>query len=98
MGAVRAIAAQVGALERVGPSGEGLDHRAVRERAAHAWDRRWLDIGCDHQRYMVTPLGRRVGVLFVKTYGCVLTLGLMALGPDLAAEFASRGVLMLAWR
>lgn len=47
---------------------------------------------------MVTPLGRRVGVLFVKTYGCVLTLGLMALGPDLAAEFASRGVLMLAWR
>jgi len=49
-------------------------------------------------RYMVTPLGRRVAVLFVKAYGRVLTPGLMALDPSLEPELVSRDPLSLAWR
>jgi hypothetical protein len=49
-------------------------------------------------RYMVTPLGRRVAVLFVKTYGRVLTPGLTALDPSLHDELASRDPLAVAWR
>jgi hypothetical protein len=49
-------------------------------------------------RYMVTPLGRRVAVLFVKTYGRVLTPGLTALDPSLDGVLASRDPLALAWR
>lgn len=49
-------------------------------------------------RYMVTPMGRRVAVLFVKTYGRVLTPGLVALDPSLEAGLAARDPLSLAWR
>ena len=48
--------------------------------------------------YMVTPMGRRVAVLFVKAYGRVLTPGLIALDPSLEAELVSRDPLSLAWR
>lgn len=41
-------------------------------------------------RYHVTPLGRRVAVLFTKTYGRVLTPGLALLNPQLAEEIAGR--------
>lgn len=49
-------------------------------------------------RYRLTALGRRVAVLFVKTYGRVLTPGLVALDPDLPARMASRSPLATAWR
>lgn len=49
-------------------------------------------------RYLVTPLGRQVAVLFVKTYGRVLTPGLIALDPTLAPELAAKDPLALAWR
>ena len=51
-----------------------------------------------HQRYLLTPLGRRIAVLFVKTYGRVLTPGLIALDPALPAEIAARSPLAVAWR
>ena len=50
------------------------------------------------QRYELTPLGRRIAVLFVKTYGRVLTPGLVALDPALPAELAARSPLAVAWR
>lgn len=50
------------------------------------------------QRYLLTPLGRRVAVLFVKTYGRVLIPGLIALDPDLPADLTARSPLSLAWR
>lgn len=50
------------------------------------------------QRYELTPLGRRIAVLFVKTYGRVLTPGLIELDPALPVEFARRSPLALAWR
>ncbi len=50
------------------------------------------------QRYLLTPLGRRVAVLFVKTYGRVLTPGLIVLDPALPPELAARSPLALAWR
>jgi hypothetical protein len=49
-------------------------------------------------RYLVTPLGRRVAVLFVKTYGRVLTPGLTAPDPSLHDELSSRDPLAVAWR
>ena len=50
------------------------------------------------QRYLLTPLGRRVAVLFVKTYGRVLTPGLITLDPALPPELVARSPLALAWR
>jgi len=50
------------------------------------------------QRYELTPLGRRIAVLVIKTYGRVLTPGLIALDPALPIELASRSPLALAWR
>jgi hypothetical protein len=41
-------------------------------------------------RYQLTPLGRRVAVLFTKTYGRVLTPGLATLDPRLPAELSRR--------
>jgi hypothetical protein len=41
-----------------------------------------------HHRYQLTPLGRRVAVLFTKTYGRVLAPGLAALDPHLPAQLA----------
>jgi len=50
------------------------------------------------QRYLLTPLGRRIAVLFVKTYGRVLTPGLITLDPALPPELVARSPLALAWR
>ena len=50
------------------------------------------------QRYQVTPLGRRVAVLFTKAHGRVLAPGLALLDPLLPAELARRSPLATAWR
>lgn len=49
-------------------------------------------------RYQLTPLGRRVAVLFTKTYGRVLTPGLATLDPALPSTLAARDPLALAWQ
>ncbi len=49
-------------------------------------------------RYQLTPLGRRVAVLFVKTYGRVLAPGLVQLDPALPEHLARRSPLAQAWR
>ena len=41
-------------------------------------------------RYLVTPFGRRVAVLFVKTYGRVLTPGFISLDPSLDTSIITR--------
>ena len=51
-----------------------------------------------HHRYQLTPLGRRVAVLFTKVYGRVLAPGLATLDPRLPTELAERSQLALAWR
>jgi hypothetical protein len=50
-----------------------------------------------HHRYQLTPLGRRVAVLFTKTYGRVLAPGLAALDPRLPPELVRRSPLAIAW-
>jgi len=50
------------------------------------------------QRYLLTPLGRRVAVLFTKAYGRVLAPGLAVLDPALPPELAGRTQLAVAWR
>jgi hypothetical protein len=50
------------------------------------------------RRYQLTALGRRVAVLFTKTYGRVLAPGLSALDPQLPADVAARIPLAVAWR
>ena len=49
------------------------------------------------QRYDLTPTGRRVAVLFTKTYGRVLTPGLAVMDLTLTHEVAARSPLSLAW-
>ena len=49
-------------------------------------------------RYQLTRPGRRVAVLFTKTYGRVLAPGLAALDPELPDELAKRSPLATAWR
>jgi len=49
-------------------------------------------------RYQLTPVGRRVAVLFTKTYGRVLGPGLAVLDPALPADLAKRSPLATAWR
>jgi hypothetical protein len=49
-------------------------------------------------RYLLTERGRRVAVLFTKTYGPVLTPGLVALDPALPNALARRSPLATAWR
>jgi len=49
-------------------------------------------------RYQLTSLGRRVAVLFTKTYGRVLAPGLSALDPLLPEDMSSRAPLSTAWR
>lgn len=49
-------------------------------------------------RYQLTPLGRRVAVLFIKAYGRVLTPGLAALDPRLPPDVSGRSPLAQAWR
>ena len=51
-----------------------------------------------HHRYQLTPLGRRVAVLFTKVYGRVLAPGLAELDPRLPTDLAHRSELALAWR
>lgn len=49
-------------------------------------------------RYQLTPLGRRVAVLFTKTYGRVLAPGLILLDPKLPDDLKRRNPLATAWR
>ena len=49
-------------------------------------------------RYQLTPLGRRVAVLFTKTYGRVLAPGLILLDPKLPDHLKRRIPLATAWR
>ena len=51
-----------------------------------------------HHRYQLTPLGRRVAVLFIKVYGRVLAPGLAELDPRLPTDLACRSELAQAWR
>lgn len=50
------------------------------------------------QRYRLTPLGRRVAVLFSKAHGRVLAPGLALLDPTLPPDIAARSPLGQAWR
>src|SRR5438477_3513418 len=50
------------------------------------------------RRYQLTALGRRVAVLFTKTYSRVLAPGLTATDPTLPADLAKRHPLATAWR
>jgi len=49
-------------------------------------------------RYRLTPTGRRVAVLFTKTYGRVLAPGLTALDAHLPDDISNRSPLATAWR
>ena len=49
-------------------------------------------------RYTLTPLGRRVAVLFTKAHGRILAPGLAWLCPDLPGDVARRSPLAVAWR
>jgi hypothetical protein len=49
------------------------------------------------RRYQLTTLGRRVAVLFTKTYGRLLAPGLAALDPRLPDGGAGRSPLAVAW-
>jgi hypothetical protein len=49
------------------------------------------------QRYQLASLGRRVAVLFTKTYGRVLAPGLSVLDPRLPEDVAARSRLSTAW-
>ncbi|TVS85561.1 hypothetical protein [Mycobacterium helveticum] len=49
-----------------------------------------------HHRYQLTPLGRRVAVLFTKVYGRVLAPGLAELDPRLPTDLANRSDLAQA--
>jgi hypothetical protein len=51
-----------------------------------------------YHRYQLTPLGRRVAVLFTKVYGRVLALGLAELDPRLPTDLARHSDLAQAWR
>ncbi|MFQ5788870.1 MAG: hypothetical protein ACE5JI_00165 [Acidobacteriota bacterium] len=50
------------------------------------------------RRYQLTPLGRRVAVLFTKTYGRVLAPGLTVLDLRLPENTPQRSPLAIAWR
>ncbi len=50
------------------------------------------------RRYQLTALGRRVAVLFTKTYSRVLAPGLTALDPRLPGDISARSSLTTAWR
>jgi hypothetical protein len=49
-------------------------------------------------RYQLTTVGRRVAVLFTKTYGRVLTPGLSALDLSLPTDLSTRSPLARSWR
>ena len=50
------------------------------------------------RRYQLTSLGRRVAVLFTKTYSRVLAPGLSALDPRLPNDVSERSSLATTWR
>jgi hypothetical protein len=50
------------------------------------------------QRYQLTPLGRKVAVLFLKAHGRVLGPGFALLDTALPPDIAVRSPLALAWR
>ena len=50
------------------------------------------------RRYQLTDLGRRVAVLFTKTYGRVLAPALSALDPRLPEDVVARSPVATAWR
>jgi len=50
------------------------------------------------QSYQLTPLGRRVAVLFSKVHGRVLGCGIALLDPGLPGEVHKRSPLAVAWR
>jgi hypothetical protein len=50
------------------------------------------------RRYQLTGLGRRVAVLFTKTYGRVLAPGFSALDPSLPEDVVARSGVGTAWR
>jgi len=56
-----------------------------------------LKIAHSH-RYQLTDLGRRVAVLFTKTYGRVLAPGLIVLDPKLPDSLKQRSPLATAWQ
>src|SRR5262249_49130130 len=49
-------------------------------------------------RYQLTDLGRRVAVLFTKTYGRILAPGLSALDPHLLEGVVAPSSLSSSWR
>jgi hypothetical protein len=49
-------------------------------------------------RYQLTPLGRRVAVMFSKAYGRILAPGLTYLDPALPADIGNRHPLATTWR
>ena len=49
-------------------------------------------------RYQLTELGRRVAVLFTKTYGRVLAPGLIVLDPKLPDDLKRRSPVATAWQ
>jgi len=49
------------------------------------------------RRYQLTTIGRRVAVLFTKTYGRVLAPGFGVLDPRLPETVAGRSPLAVAW-
>jgi hypothetical protein len=49
------------------------------------------------RRYQLAPMGRRIAVLFTKTYRRVLAPGLAALDPRLPETVARRSALAVAW-
>jgi hypothetical protein len=51
-----------------------------------------------HRRYQLTAVGRRVAVLFTKTYQRVLAPGLTALDLQLPEDIRARSPLAIAWR
>lgn len=89
----RELVDQVNALlrARYGSHQATYDLRRLRRKA--------LIVKVPHtRRYQLTALGRRVAVLFTKTYGRVLAPGLGALDPQLPPDVAARIPLAVAWR
>jgi hypothetical protein len=63
-----------------------LRRKGIIERLAHS------------NRYQLTPLGRRVAVMFTKAHGRILAPGLTHLDPALPVDLAKRHPLATAWR
>jgi hypothetical protein len=79
-----------------------LDHAYTPRQATYdlrRLKRKGLILKISHShRYQLTDLGRRVAVLFTKTYGRVLAPGLIVLDPQLPASLKRRSPLATAWQ